>query len=925
MKENFTVGSTLFRVHSLLCEYRTNPLGLDAIAPRLSWQMETERPGARQASYRIMAASSLERLQTGSPDLWDSGRIESDRSTHVAYAGKKLASRRRVDWKVAVWDDNGNVVESEPAWFEMGLLHRRDWKARWIGAELVGGPRSTIPAPFLRKSFQLLGEVKSARLYLTALGLYDCVINGQPVGEAVLAPGWTDFYRRVRYDVFDVTSLLTEGENVLGAVLGDGWAIGHLMWGSRQRYFDQPRLLAQLEVTFGDGRVLTIVSNGGWKYQFGPLLESDLLMGEAYDARLELLGWDAAGYDDKAWRRVRLLDDPGAQLVATNGPSVRRIEELKPIGDPVDQSDIERKRYVFNLGQNMVGWVRLRGSAPAGTTVTLRFAEALAPSGQIYTDNLRTARATDYYTFRGEGEEIWEPRFTFHGFRYVELVDYPGPPTPETITGVVLHSEMKQTGSFECSEPLLNQLQRNIVWGQKGNFVDIPTDCPQRDERLGWTGDIQVFARTAAFNFDIASFMTKWLQDLVDSQSSLGSIPPVAPEKSMLPMSDGGPGWADAIIICPWTIYLCYGDEGILAKCYDAMSKFMAFMLRESPGYIRCAPGYEGWPGFGDWCSLNAPTPRDLIGTAFLAHDTALMAEIAEVLGKPRDAARYRQMRCEIEAAFAARFLKGSQVTRESVTPSAAHQQMEWADAIATGNLKPVDYGPISSQVFNTDLFTPTQTAYVLALKFDLLPETLRAQAVEELVADLERRGMHLSTGFLGTPYLASVLSENGRLDVAYALLNQRTWPSWLYPVTQGATTIWERWDGWTEENGFQSPTMNSFNHYAYGAIGAWLYSTVTGIEIDSHAPGYKHMILRPQPGGGLTDACAKLQTLYGEVVSAWKMREGRLEYTVIVPPNTTATVHLPAGFAGEVTLNGRVASGSVHEVKAGEYRFAIG
>ena len=918
------MNSPAFRIVSLFCEYRTNPLGLDRTTPRLSWRMETGRPGARQTAYRILAASSVEQLQAGGADLWDSGKIESDRSVHVPYAGKKLDSRQRVHWKVIVWDEAGEPAESDPAWFEMGLLKRRDWKARWIGAELVGGPHSTIPAPFLRRSFQLSGQVKSARLYVTALGLYDVTINGQPAGDTVLAPGWTDFDRRVRYDVFDVTPLLAVGENVLGAVLGDGWAVGHIMWGPRQNYFDRPRLLAQLEVTLVDGRSVTILSDGAWKYQFGPLLENDILMGEAYDARLELPGWDAPGYDDRRWQRVELFAGPAAALVSTNGPDVRRIEELAPVAEPVDQGSIERTRYVFDLGQNMVGRVRLRGRAPAGTTVTLRFAEVLAPSGEIYTENLRTARATDYYTFRGGGEEVWEPRFTFHGFRYVELVDYPGPATRETITGIVLHSDMRPTGSFECSEPLLNQLQHNIVWGQKGNFVDIPTDCPQRDERLGWTGDIQVFSRTAAFNFDIAGFMTKWLQDLIDSQSRSGSIPPVAPSRSPLPMIDGGPAWADAIVICPWTIYLCYGDQGILAKCYDAMSKFMEFIIRESPGRIRCAPDYEGWPGFGDWLSINANTPRDLIGTAFLAYDAALMAQIAEILGKRRDAARYRRLWRDTRAAFAARFLKGSRVTRDSGAPSAARRQMEWADAISTGNLKAVDYGPASSEVFNTNLFTPTQTAYVLALHFDLLPDELRPRAVEELVADLERRNMHLSTGFVGTPYLPHVLSQGGRLDIAYALLAQRTWPGWLYPVTQGATTIWERWDGWTEENGFQSAQMNSFNHYAYGAIGAWLYSTVAGIEIDPLAPGYKHVILRPQPGGGLTGAHGKLQTLFGEIVSDWKVNGDRFEWTVVVPPNTRATVHLPGGTGHAITLNEQLASGLVHEVEAGEHRFVV-
>ncbi len=912
-------------ITQLRCEYRSKPLGIDITTPRLSWQMQSDRPGARQAAYRVLAAGDPALLRTGNADLWDSGQIESDQSLHIPYAGKKLNSRQRVYWQVTVWDETSHASDSDLAWFELGLLKRSDWQARWVGAVLTGGPRTTIPAPFLRKSFILDGEIKTARLYVTALGLYDCSINGQPVGDDVLTPGWTDYRRRVLYQVYDVTNLLRQGENVIGAVLGDGWAVGYLAWHPRQQYFDRPRLLAQVEITMADGRKIKVVTDRTWKYQFGPLLENDLLMGEAYDARLELPGWDRPGFDDNPWLRVELFENPGIALSATNGPTVRRIDELKPVGDPVDRSDAKTKRFIFDLGQNMVGRARFRGSAPAGTTVTLRFAEVLDANGNLYTANLRTARATDYYTFKGDGEETWEPKFTFHGFRYVELVHYPGPVTRDTITGIVLHSEMAPTGRFECSEPLLNGLQSNIVWGQKGNFVDIPTDCPQRDERLGWTGDIQVFARTAAFNFDIAAFMTRWAQDVIDAQNEEGSIPPVVPSIDASFMSDGGPAWADAVLICPWTLYLCYGDKRILENAYPAMTRYMQFVLDASPGYIRCAPDYEGWPGFGDWLSINANTPRDLIGTAFLAYDAHLMAQIAAVLGKTREAARYRRLFAEVKKAFAARYLKGSRLPAAPAPPSEVRRKMDRADAISRGNLKTVDYGPVTSQVFNTDLFTPTQTAYVLALHFGLLPEKLRPLAVAELIADIERRDLHLSTGFVGAPYLPHVLSQNGRLDMAYRLLHQKTWPSWLYPVTQGATTIWERWDGWTEENGFQDPGMNSFNHYAYGSIGAWLYNTVAGIEVDHAQPGYKHVILRPQPGGGLTHACGSLKTPYGELVSQWKIDRDRFEWQVIVPPNTTATVYLPERKEGKITVNGQAASDSVYEVEAGEYRFIVG
>jgi alpha-L-rhamnosidase len=911
-------------ITNLTCEYRSNPLGIDVRLPRLGWQMQTDRHGARQTAYQIVAASDPQNLSAGKADLWDSGKVESDQSVHIVYAGKSLASRQRVYWQVTVWDETGAASHSSPAWFEIGLLRQKEWKAKWIGAALTGGPRTTIPAPYLRKSFSLPGSARSARLYVTAIGLYECSINGRQVGEDVFTPGWTDYNKRLQYNVYDVTHLLQNGENVLGTVLGDGWAVGHVGLGNRQTYFRQPRLLAQLEITLDDGRTINLISDRTWTHQFGPILEADMLQGESYDARLEMTGWDAPGFDDRRWLRVEVFDDPGIALVATNGPTVRRIDELKPVGDPVDKGNFIQKRYIFDLGQNMVGRVRFRGSAPAGTTAVLRFAEVLNPDGTLYTTNLRGARATDNYTFKGDGEEVWEPKFTFHGFRYVELAGYPGVANADTITGIVLHSEMNPTGDFECSEPIINQLQHNILWGQKGNFVDVPTDCPQRDERLGWTGDIQVFARTAAFNMDVAGFMTKWAKDVADAQNAQGMVPAVVP--NVIPnLSDGGPAWADAAIICPWTMYLCYADRRILEENYAVMTRFMDFLLRASPGYIRCAPEYEGWPGFGDWLSINANTPRDLIGTAFLAYDASLMAQIAAVLGKTREAAKYRKLFASVKKAFGGRYLKGSKLPAVQAPPSQIRAMMDGADAISRGSLKVVDYGPVESKVFNTDLFTPTQTSYVLALHFDLLPEKLRSLAASELVADIERRDGHLSTGFVGAPYLPHVLSSNGQLDAAYTLLHQKSWPSWLYSVTQGATTIWERWDGWTEESGFQDPSMNSFNHYAYGSIGAWLYNTVAGIEIDPAQPGYKHSILRPQPGGGLTQAVGKLKTLYGELVSDWKVEGGKFSWTVIVPPNTTATLHLPAKEGDKITLNGKIISGPTHEVAAGKYQFAVG
>ena len=899
----------------------TNPLGIDVQQPRLSWQMQTDRAGARQFAYQIHAATSLARLNNGSADLWDSGKVRSDQSVLVAYTGSPLTSRQRVYWSVTVWDETGAAITSESAWFEMGLLDAGDWGAQWIGTAFAGGTRSTFPVPYLRKTFSVPEAVVSARLYITALGLFECSINGQPVSEDVFAPGWTDYHQRVQYLTYDVTEQVQQGDNAIGVVLGDGWAVGYIAWVHRQNYVDRPQLLAQLEVTLADGSTQIMISDTSWSYWFGPITHSDFLMGEAYDARRELPGWDTVRFDAACWLPAETFEHHNLYVVALNGPTVRRIEEIQPVEDPINRRGMGRKRFLFDLGQNMVGRVRFQGCAPAGSTVIVRFAEVLNEDGSPYYTNLRTAHATDYYTFKGSDEEIWESKFTFHGFRYVEIEGYDGPVSRETITGIVLHSQIEQTGTFDCSDPLLNQLQHNILWGQKGNFVDVPTDCPQRDERLGWTGDIQVFVQTAAFNMNIAGFMTKWARDVDDAQNADGSIPSVVPNVTDV-ASDGGPAWADAAIICPWTIYLCYGDTRILDQSYTSMTRFMNFLVKTSPGYIRCAPEYEGWPGYGDWLSINANTPRDLIGTAFLAYDAHLMAQIATVLGKLDDAEHYQKLFEDVKQVFADHYLVGSTAPIASVVPSEIRRQMDEADALSRGNLPVIDYGEAASQVFNTDVFAPTQTAYVLALHFDLLPDDLRPSAAQELVADIERRGVHLSTGFVGSPYLNHVLSGSGHLDTAYALLKQTSWPSWLYAVTQGATTIWERWDGWTEESGFQTPDMNSFNHYAYGAIGAWLYNTVAGIGIDPAAPGYKHAILRPQPGGDLTSACAALDTVYGRLVSEWKLENGTFEYHVIVPPNTSATVYLP--YEGHTTCNQEVISTSPHTIAAGTYRFVI-
>ncbi len=876
---------------NLRCEYLVNPIGIEEIAPRFSWSFESNRRGARQTAYQL-------RAWRDSPEnsVWDTGKILSDQHTQIVYVGESLSSRQRIFWQVRVWDEHDAVFESEIAFWEMGLLHRDDWQAQWIGSTIVGAPQTSVPCPYLRKPFRLTQTPKQARLYITALGVYEATLNGKPISDDVLRPGWTDYNQRVPYQVYDVTTLLQTGENVMGAILGDGWFCGYLGWQPRQQYGDAPLLFAQLMLDFDDGTTEVIATDSTWQTTTGAIMSSDMLMGESVHAGRALPGWDAPGYDASRWLRADTFLEPGYKLVAQTAPPVRRKEMIEPIKAPqLRELAHHNKVWIFDFGENVVGRVRLKISGKAGTTIKLRYAEILNTDGTLYIENLRAARATDYYTLRGNGDEIYEPHFTFHGFRYAEISGYDGIPTRETLTAVVLYSDTPPAGTFECSDPLINQLQKNIVRSQKGNFLEVPTDCPQRDERLGWTGDAQVFIRTATFNMDVAAFFTKWQQDIADAQDADGRVPSVCPNVfHPEDNNDGGPAWADAILICPWTIYQVYGDTRILATHYASFQRFVTYLKNASHDLIRAHPHIDAWGGYGDWLSLHPETPKDLIGTAFFAHCAHLMVQIATLLDKPDDAYYYQELHSRIVAAFRNRF----------VTPAGL-------------------------------LVAQTQTAYVLALHFDLLPENMRSQAVAQLVSNIERRGIHLSTGFVGTPYLLPVLTRFGKHGLATALLHQTTYPSWLYPVTQGATSIWERWDGWTEEKGFQNAGMNSFNHYAYGSVGAWIYETVGGI--DTEQPGFQNIILRPRPTNQLSYATATYHAPAGLIESAWRREQGQFEYRVTVPPNTTATVHLPVlptsiitendipiEQADGVTLISRSDTEAIYHVLPGKYVFAV-
>jgi alpha-L-rhamnosidase len=879
-------------VAGLRCEYRVDPVGIDAARPRLGWQLRSADRGTVQSAYQLQ-------VTRGGRTVWDTGRVASDRSVHVEYAGPALESSARYVWRVRVWDGAGRgSAWSAPASWEMGLLKPEDWKASWVETAADEDPSVSQPSPMMRGAFTVKGKVRSARAYVTSLGLYELEINGRRVGDEVLTPGWTSYGKRLQYQTYDVTAHLRPGANVVGAMLGDGWYRGNLAFRKqRNTYGRHLALRCQLRLEYDGGRVETVGTDGTWKSATGPVRMSDIYNGETYDARMERPGWSAPGYDDKDWTAVRVAEPAGRALVAPAGPPVRRIEELKPVRvlkTPAGET-------VVDMGQNMVGWVRLRVQGPAGTSITLRHFEVLDKTGNVYTANLRAAKQLVTYVLKGGGVEIYEPHFTFQGFRYVAVEGWPGELAADgSVTGVVVHSDMPVTGRFTASNPMLEKLQHNILWGQKGNFVDVPTDCPQRDERLGWTGDAQVFSRTAAFNMDVAGFFTKWMGDVAADQNAKGSVPFVVPD--VLSQGDqfagGSAAWADAATIIPWTMYLSYGDARLLERQYPSMKAWVEYMRREAGEKALWNTGFH----FGDWLAFattasdypGATTGKDLIATAFLAHSTDLLQRAAMVLGRKEDAAEYAALLPRIKEAFRKEFVTAAGRVGEN-----------------------------------------TQTAYALALQFDLLPEEMRAEAASRLAADVKTRG-HLTTGFVGTPYLCHVLSRYGQTDLAYRLLNRTDYPSWLYPVTQGATTIWERWDGLKPDGSFQDAGMNSFNHYAYGAVGEWMYRVVAGLEIDPSEPGYKHVLVQPQPGGRLSAAEARLETLYGEAASGWALADGKATVTAVVPPNTHGTVRLPAATLAGVTEGGvpvRTATGVkraaqegdtvVVEVGAGAYRFA--
>ena len=847
----------------LRCAHLDNPLGVAPDRARFSWQLEDTGHDCSQHGFHIQVfPNERSRLSEDTP-CWDSGQVPAAECSDVPYAGAPLLRGGRYWWRVRVWDAAGAVSSwSEPGTFEVELDPVDGWRASWIGLGPVresftppsgDGPSDPVanalrPAPYLRREFAVTEPVASARLHVTALGLYEARLNGHRVGDAFLTPGWTDYDRRVAYQTYDVTSLLAAGENVLGAVLADGWYAGFAGFDAKRagaHYGAAPELLAQLVITFADGSQELVGTDSRWQGRFAAVRYADLLMGERHDARLEPHGWDAASFDAAGWRPVRCRERDGRPLVADPGPPIRVTEEIAPAGIWRDPAG----RLIVDFGQNLTGWLRIRVDGPPGTSIRVRHGEVLDADGFLYTENLRTARATDEYTTAG-GAAVLEPRFTLHGFRYAEITGYPGELAPADVVARVAHSDIAPAGSFESSAEWLDRLFRAVDWGQRGNFISVPTDCPQRDERLGWLGDAQIFARTACYNRDVAAFYGKWLDDVADAQFPSGAYPDIAPRLN-IPWA-GAPAWADAGVIVPWTVWKMYGDRGVLERHFGAMTAWMDFVERGNPDHLRTT---DLGNSYNDWLSPGHDgTPPELLATAYWAHDAALMAEIASAIGRFDEAAEYRALRDKIGNAFAAEFV--------------------------------ADDGTVESG---------TQTAYVLGLHMGLVPADARDAAASHLVAAIQDADWHLTTGFAGVGYLLPVLSSTGHTSVAYRLLAQRSMPSWRYMLDHGATTIWERWDGWSAERGFQSAWMNSFNHYSLGSVAEWLYRYVLGIDLQPGTAGFARLLVRPHPGGQLGRARGTYQSVRGPITSSWQRHEGQFTLRLELPPNVAASVRIPS------------------------------
>jgi alpha-L-rhamnosidase len=1031
---------------ALLCESLDHPLGVDVERPKLSWKLEDSRRGAVQTAYRVLVADSTAMLAKNTGNVWDSGRVTTNKSIGVVYAGGKLEAEKRYYWRVQAWDKDGKPYPvSDTSWWEMGLVDSANWHAEWIGyedaehvavraakaawitnpaisgykgngntrhdmrlafdlaqpvesatlyataedtvsawingqqvlkasqqtawgrlpwrtytstaiteklhagrnllaiealhygqesrsitpinavvyirfadgsatvlktgqgdwkaafnasgewytpqyhddswaapvaypsvrdtfggTEDLGIPLQAPPVSALRKTFAVSRPVSSARLYVTALGAYKMSVNGARVGDQILSPGWTDYRERVTYQVFDVTSSLHSGENALGAYLAPGWYATPLEWvGQGNNYgATQPALKAQLRIAYTDGSVEWVATDASWKADLSPILSAEIYNGETYDARRYQSGWDTAAFDDRAWHSVTIVQPSEPEIVWQSFQPIRakQLITARTVTSPVHGT------FIYDFGQNMAGVARIQVQGPEGADVRMRFGEQLNDDGTLFTANLRNAKATDHFILAGKGMEEYQPSFTFHGFRYLEITGVANALPVASVKAVVFHSDAPEAAQLKTGSAMLNQLWSNILWGQRSNFVGVPTDCPQRDERLGWSADAQVFWRTASYDMDLTAFSRKYAADLRGTQVGTAMYGIYAPGTAKA--NPGfGPGWSDAGVIVPWTSWIQSGDTTVLDQNWTAMTRYVDAILDANPDHIW---KNKGGIGFGDWLAPEGRTSQELIATAYWAYDASLLKQMAHALGKSDEEQKYARLFEEIRDAFQAKFIHSGGIVGVESSHSSGNDH---------------DAG-----------VAETQTSYVLALHMNLLRDADRAVAAQRLVDRIAANGWKLGTGFLGTPYLLEVLTDTGHSDVAYRLLLNTVYPSWGYMVEHGATTMWERWNG-DQMRG--DPGMNSYNHYAYGAVAEWIYRYAAGIDTTVADPGFHVVDLHPNFNTRLGNLDFSYESPYGLVRSSWSVASGETTWKVTIPPNTSGRLPLLASEAQGYTVDG--------------------
>ena len=812
----------------LRCEYLKDPVGIDVRQPRFAWVLRHAARAQRQSAYQVLVAARRSAIEENQGDQWDSGKVTSDNSTQVAYGGKPLASGRTYYWKIRYWDKDGSTsAYSQPAQFEMGLLGREEWKAQWIGGNRL-----------LRKETNLTGRVVRARAYVTALGYYELRINGAKVGANVLDPAWTTYPKRVLYSTYDVTAQLKQGANALGVMLGGGWATlaGKPSTYPFPPYYSSPALLLQVNIELEGGKKVTVVSDPSWKTTGGPIVSDSVYDGEVYDSRLEIPGWDQPGFDASRWDPAKVVEGSNGILSAQMMPPIQVVDAFPPLAVTNPAPGV----YVYDFGQNFSGWVQLRVKGPRGSEVKLRFSELVYDTGMINRENIRAAKSRDIYILRGEGTEVYEPRFTYHGFRYVEVTGYPGTPSLDSLRVKVVHSAVESTGKFETSKQILNQIQHNIRWGQATNLHSVPTDCDQRDERQGWMGDAQVTAEEAMLNFDMAAFYTNFVRNIHDIQGDDGTVTDTVPHRYGSRPAD--PAWGTAYPLLCWYMYQQYGDKRILEENYEGLKKYIEFLRSKAQDNVL------RYSYYGDWVSIE-PTPGALVSDFYYYYDVDLLAKIADVLGNPADSATYSQLAVQIKDAFNHEFLN----TR-------------------TGNYA-----------------TGSQTANTLPLFLEMVPKDQRGQVGGNLFYDLVyAHDSHVTTGFIGVKYLFPVLTRRGLSDLAYDIATQTTFPSYGYMVANGATTLWELWQKRA------GPSMNSHNHPMFGSIGAWFYQALAGINVEPEGVGYQRIRIAPQVVRDLTSVNGKIETVRGAVSSSWTHSPDTITLDVEIPVNSSAKIVIP-------------------------------